>query len=1025
MRATLTAGSVLAAILIAACAREEHKAPASPHDVADSPPASSSSLGLPQYLVADPSSAHGAGIALPLSTPGVHGLIVDKRRVVVGQGEPRVALDVTPEALNGVARIPHRFGNGFLFWTENALYRADAFDGPLVPLVRVPDVIEQVSFAPRSVLVHTRNGERWGIGLPNGERAAISPLGVADVHALDDGRAVGISDHGAVFTSIDHGAHWTDATVRLKSAPTKLASIGGELWVFESTSGASRLEPDGQLSWFDELPADTTTELRPKDPRWRGGESPLRTAFRVGAALDDSTALVIESGDVVRVDLHTGELVSVVPGRLPPDAQCEAVPSPGDVLFACVSRNASATAFVVSHTLSAEAAAVEQTFAGGGQFYAGSDGGLVYSGPCQGVSPSAMGVPVACVRMPGGRWTEVDVSALAADGGSADIAVARWVPRVDGHVVAIVVEPTLGVFDARAGSFQPIAEEIRDLFGASSRRSGHPSPGLRVVRARRALSLDVVDTSWSFAGGNSLRAWPRHGGSVEISDDGKVTPSPYAFDLVSSGAFGLGRSSDGRLFQSTDHGMSWTEVATPPSGAEALDLVSCTSAGCDLGAFYRVGWAMRPPRVAAPKTPAAPVPLVRRVRGLELACRPQGAVTSRLLARSEDSPEDLGLGMSRLPVANERNEWSYIRSTIPRGIVSPLHEPSNDSGDAALSLRAMLSGFGTTHDSDVIVVAGPNKSPLALRRNLAYVAPFDPLGRVVRTSIAMSDVVAAGRLAGMTTDEILAEDVTESGVVVTLTSADPTAPSDIAIHNVDQGVLTLVRGERVRVAMRRSQNNANVISGVILGRVGAPEEAAFLEVDSGGMGHVFKLGTGGITDLFEVSPSGNEAYYPANPDALAIGPKGELAILRTPSGSDPASALDPAFLVAPGMPPTALAPWSELKLADDAACKAEPGGYRATLQVTAPWIRVTTPELRVEDSPMIARVRWTPRRVCLEGFEVRLPNVAVRMPQLGSTYDASISTWLVGKGSSFARVGVAEGAEWRQPLECNLVTTGP
>jgi hypothetical protein len=34
-------------------------------------------------------------------------------------------------------------------------------------------------------------------------------------------------------------------------------------------------------------------------------------------------------------------------------------------------------------------------------------------------------------------------------------------------------------------------------------------------------------------------------------------------------------------------------------------------------------------------------------------------------------------------------------------------------------------------------------------------------------------------------------------------------------------------------------------------------------------------------------------------------------------------------------------------------------------------------------------------------------------------------TWLVAKGSTFARIGVAEGVEWRQPLECNVVGAGP
>lgn len=1035
MRARLLKDSLLgrrtailgACALTIACVHEERRAPVGPQREIEPQSSSPSSSGLSQYLIADPSSSRASAITLPLGPVGVHGLVVDKRRVVVGQGEPRIASDATTETILGASRVAGRFGGGFLFWTANTVYRADSFDAKLVPVVRVPDAIDAISFAPKSLLVRTHNGERWGVVLPNGERASIAPLGVADIQALDDGRAIAFSDQGTVFTSIDGGAHWTDATAQVKSAPAKVSILSGELWLVESNGGASRLELDGHLSWFDKLPSDPAAELRSKDPRWRGSDAPLRAAFRSGAAIDDGTALVVESGDLVRVDVHTGEVISVSSGRLPPDAHCEAVPVAGDVLFACVS-HAGGSAFVVSHTLSSEPA-LEQTFVGGGQFFAGDDGGLAYSGSCQGIPPGPADVPVVCVRTPGGSWEEHDVSRLASDGGVADVNVARWVPRQDGHVVALVVEPSPGIYDPETHVFQPVADDAREVIGRGAVSYATHGKYGRIMRYKRfAGSAGIVDTSWSFGRGTALRGWQRQGESVEISEDGKLSRSPYSLDVVFAGGLGLGRSSDGRLYQSNDHGASWVEVAAPPSGAESLDLVSCTTAGCDLGSFYRVGWALRPPRIEPPKQSAPAAAEVRRVRGVELACRPQGAIASKLLPRTGDFPEDVGLGVMRLPVANEKNDWSFVRSTILRGIVSPIHDPPSGDSDATPSLRGLLSGFGTSRDSDTFTVSGPNKNPMALRRALSYVAPFDPLARIVRTSIAMSDVVAAGRRAGMTTDEILAEDFTENGTIVTLTSADPGAPSDIALHNVDHGLLAVVRGERVRVAIRAPQNSATVVSGVVLaGTPGASaDEAAFLEVESSGAGHVFKVGPGGASDLFDVSPTGNETFYPANPDALAVGPKGELAIVRTPSGTDPPSAFDPAVLVVPAMPPSPLAPWSELKLADDPACKAEPGGWRAAIQMMAPWIRVTTPELRVDESPMIARVRWTAKRVCLEGFEVRGPSVNIRVSQAEGGYDtASVATWLVGRGSTFARVAVAEGIEWRQALECSIATAGP
>ncbi|HVJ90304.1 MAG TPA: hypothetical protein VM580_10910, partial [Labilithrix sp.] len=609
--------SVLLATFGAACGHDEHWPLQEPS--APVPRARPSALEWPQYVIADPVPSR-ALIMLPLATSGAHGLVVDKRRVVVGRGDPRVAVDVTSESIVGASKLPVRFGGGFLFWTANDLYRSDAFDSTLAPIVRVPDPIDAISFAPKSLLVRTKNGERWSIDLPHGERAPVLPLGLADVKALDDGRAIAMSDQGSAFTSIDHGAHWTDVSVQIGSAPSKVAIVDGDLWLFDSGTGAYRLEPDGRLSSFDRAPLEPPPEVRPRDPRWRGSEPLLRAAFRGGASLDDRTAIVLDAGDLVRVDVHTGEVLSVVSGRLPPDAQCEAVPTAGDVLFACASRSSSGSAFVVSHTLSSDSPIVEQTLPGGEQFYASADGGLAYSGSCDGSSQASNGAPVVCVRTPGGRWEQHDLTGLQADAGSSPAVVSRWVPRADGRVVAIVSEPKAGIADPTTGEFQPISEEAHAVAGRAP--PAYPLRSTRYgssLRLRRSSSHLSVDGSWSFVGERALRGWQRHGEAVEISEDGKLTRSAYAFDVAFAGAMGLGRSKDGRLYQSSDYGASWVEVAAPPGGLESSDLLGCSSAGCDLGSFYRVGWSLRPPKVDPPKSIAPAAPSVRRVRGLELA----------------------------------------------------------------------------------------------------------------------------------------------------------------------------------------------------------------------------------------------------------------------------------------------------------------------------------------------------------------------------------------------------------------------
>jgi hypothetical protein len=588
-----------------------------------------------------------------------------------------------------------------------------------------------------------------------------------------------------------------------------------------------------------------------------------------------------------------------------------------------------------------------------------------------------------------------------------------------------VTEPATGLYDPTTQTFTPVSNEIRDvmdlgpLAGHFVSKSGH--------RPKRHLpsGAGIVDDAWSFVPGTTatLRGWRKRAESVEITEDGRIVRSAFTFDVVTAGPYGLGRSQDGRLYQSSDHGATWNEVAGPPSGVETSDLVSCTSAGCDLGVFYRIGWSTRPPHVEPPRTPAPSAPSIKRTRGTELACRPSGSIATKAVPRSESSPEDLGLGASRLTIANERTEWSYVRDAIGRTIPSPVHELSDGGGDTTPSLRGVLSGFGTNRESDALAVSGPQKNILGLRRALTYLPAFDPSGRIVRSAIDFRDILAAGRRAGMASDEIFSDDPTESGALVPLLSIDPAAASDVAFHNGDRGLYAFARGDRTRVAFHASPNTVTLVSGVLL----AGDEAAFLEAESAGVEHVFKIGAGGATtDLFDVNTSSAETFYPANPDALAIGPKGDLALVRTASGSDPPSARDPALLLVQGMPPVALAPWSEMKWADDPACKAEPGGHRAVLQLIAPWIRLTSPDLRAIDGPSLVRVRWTTKRVCVEGFEVQVAPVTLRVPSsVGNEPPTSFASWIVGRGSTFARIVVAEGFEWRQPLECSIVSSGP
>lgn len=957
-----------------------------------------------QYVVSDPPWRGRTSLVRLRADGSAVGVAVDKLRVVVRRNVAAVAVETSEEPIEAALKIPERLGGGFLFYTSHIVYRADTFEGALRPLAKVRERIAAVSFAPKSLIVRAHSGERWALSLPSGARVAVEPLGVADVEALDDGRALAFTDQGKLLASTDGGAHWNDVTAQLRASPERVHVFDGELWVVDSGGAGMRLEPGGLLSWFDKAPPQKPPELRPKDPRWHGSEPPLRLAFRVGAAVDDMTALVLNAGDLFRIDTRTGEISSVVPGRLPPDAACEAVATSSDVLFVCSTRGSSSGPFVVSRTTAGEPI-IEHTLPPGATFYASDDGGLAADGPC-GSANAAGGASVVCVRQPGGSWQELEVGSAATDAGATSVEVARWIPRADGSVVGLVATGTPGIVDARTGAFRSI--DGGEVFGSGGVRRKRPLPSYRYRGGSQ------VDRTWSFSAGGVLRGWLTTGGSVEVSDDGRLRRSPYNFDVLPAGAFALGRASDGRLYQTTDHGGTWTEVTAPPGRAYSAE--GCTSAGCDLGGWYRVGWSPSPPEPEPERPQAKLAPEMASTPALQLACRPAGPAAVRTTTRTDASPDDLGLGDARLPTAAGSTTVDYHRQTIPVGIFSPVHDLSSSGGDTAM--RAIISGYQTSFDSGALVVQGPNKNPLALRRQIAWVAPFDPLAPVRKATLAMADVANAGRVAGVPLDEILTDDMFTLERLLPVTPVDPAAPGEGILHNA-AGLVAIIRGnDRVRVAVRKSNNEALVASAVAIG----PDEVAVLEVEpSTGVGHVFRVGAGGVVDLFDVSPQMSDPlFYPANPDALAIGPKGDLAVVRTSSGADPASELDPALLITPTAAAVRLAPWSTAVWATDAACRADTQGYRATVQVAAPWIKVTSPELRVEPTPMMARVKWSPARVCVEAFEVR---VASAHPRLKDE-TVELDTWLVARASagapSFARVGIGEGLETRQPMQCTL-----
>lgn len=1011
--------ATVAALGVSSCAHEERVAIDAPRgeitfDAGTAPDIAPEAL---QYVVADPAFSRAAPmVVMPLGKTG-NGALLDGLRLIAGAGGARFAKEIAAPALVGADRLPGSMGGGFLFWNDRTLYTSESFDGALKPLAAMPDAIASVSFGPKALLVRGSNGERWSIDPRSGAPSPASPVGIVDVAALTDGRAAAVTEFGSTMITVDRGEHWIDVTAQLPGAAPGVLVAEDALWLKPLSGHVSRVDPGGTLTAFDKAPEVKPFVLRPKDPRWNANEAPIRRAIRLGLPLDEATALVVSDGNLVNVNLATGELVSVAPGRLPPDATCEALRAQDDVIVACTRPNGGAS-FVASHVFGDKAPLIEQTFTAPGVFYGSDDGSLAFGGPCTRAKASRL---VTCVRSATGSWQEYDLE--NGDGGGPAVDVGRWVPRADGGAYGILTQPSVGTIDARTGEIHPWNME-------SVPAGARNFPEFRPHKKSDRETLRVIDRVWSATPQGTLRGWT-DGGSAEVAVNGQIAVAAFGFERQAfSGPYALARTKEGRMWQTLDRGSSWTEVAAPLSteSDRFSEPRMCSAVGCDLGGWYRIGWVPTAPHVEARPTVAASAPILSAGTLPQIICKVTGDVRSTSAVRGPVSPEDLGLGASRIASNTDNTSYEFVRTLFARVPLNPPHgvDPGPSREEAAP--RALFHGYSMSTNDAHLVVVGPVKDARALRRPVMFVSPFDPSGAVRRTSFGVSDVVSAARAIGLSAADVLGEDPTAVTGLTPLLETDPASPSDLAFFGAAGLVGVLRSGPvvRARVALRvRKSDESMPVSAVALGG----DDTAMLELDPDGAEHVIKWTASGVADLFELPAPVSATLYPANPDALAVGPRGELGVLRTPSGGTPASVTDPALLLIPGSAAVPLASWSTLVSSDDPACRADPGGWRAIVQTVRPWVKIGGGGMHAEeDTPSFARVRWSQTRVCVEAIEVRVADVKTIAREVSSdrttwTSPRDVESWVIARftgAPSASRVAVSVGSEVRNALECTV-----
>ncbi|MBI4703173.1 MAG: hypothetical protein HY744_18810 [Deltaproteobacteria bacterium] len=971
------------------CPRQGPPAPApAPRSVASPEPS------LPPYAVAD-GAGRGGLVSLAPARPGEDGgWLVDGLRVRSEESGRLVAAAMGAPRLEGGARVPASLGGGFLFWSRDAIYFAPAFLADLEPRHATLAPISAIAFAPSFALARESTGQRWAFVPRTGAAQPLRPPGLLDAAALPDGRALALLEGGVALASTDGGKRWADVTSRLASAPAGTAQREDAVWLATRAGPAYRLEPDGSLSQLDRLP-DAPAAGPAADPRWREPHPPREQAVLAGVPLDGRTAAVVTRGTVMRIDLRSGAIVSASRSLLPDAAQCEGLRQGSDFLFAC--RLPGGKAAVLTGGAGAEPR-LDRQLGPGGSFVLGDAGALAYEGRC---TPSAEppGADPVCIREADGDWREHGGwPSIAADAGQPR-SVRRWIPLGDGDAAGVVAdEQGAALLDARTGKLRALpaetAAEIGALFPAS--RSGR-----------------LVDRDWAAGPSGELCGWSDDA-SVCIRSDGTVVRAalPVAH-LGRAGALAFGLDALGRAWQSTDRGRSWVEVEAPPgAGRPGIRPGACGEVGCSLGALLRLGWEARPP--APPAGPERSAPQVLRPGAVpqpELACQATGpaqiSTAPELPAarqQDEDPSETLGLGARRLDRrpgrAGQLLQECYGE---PR---NPIH-----GGDAS-RLRALQHGSATelveNPAGEMVLSAAALGAPV----DAWFVPPFDVAAPVERAGYRLRDWLRASRGTGGTTlDDALGAEA----VPLPVLGSEPGAAAGLLLAG--EALLLWLRPER-RTAARLlpldpSLAGWSVASAAAVGR----DDLALLVVDGEGALRLAAHEGPGLRGLFELPPPPTSSHYPANPDAIAAGPDGELAVLRTPSGAEPPTADDPALLLRPGRPPQTLAPWSTLTAANAPECAAS-AGYRAVVAAPRGWLRVRQASALLEPGqPMHALVRWSAERVCLEALDVAAGEIELDGP---GTVPLSVVARFAGVKAA-ARVGLVRGAELHQGLACELL----
>jgi hypothetical protein len=993
MRGWLGCGVVFGslAVTFVSCAQHKGSAPstqtAMPTVTTSGGPSAAAYLFVPiteRYL--DQQPLEGGQVAAIVDAPEGG----SAREIVEPDGSVSRAPTRSETSLMGGVPVPKRLGGGFLFWDSDTLYRARTFVAALEPVTRIPSNAIGVELGHDSILVFSPEEFPKAYSLEPAAQVPRSPHGVIDLAGADDDRVVALDATGRALASIDGGRTWKGVDSVLGGRVLGVLEEGNEIGFHLKEDLAGWLQRDGT---FERRPF---SERAARKNAPRTGLEPLTTAVQRGLPLSAERVLVPDGPGLAVLDLKTRTL-SEAKAVGPVGSNCSPLMSGEEGLALCVSYgNQGASSVVVARALGV-APRTEHTFVGTPGF-AVDEGLLVMNARCSG--PPVDGI--ACVRTSSGVWSELDLRAQLADR-----QLLFWLVKEGGGVAALAVDA------------DPTTQRVALLDAERESPSIWDSTPAQLKLPRLESGWRG---SWRVDRDGTLRGFTSTA-AITVDAHGHVSASTRSFDSVASARdHALARDSDDRLWQTTDYGAHWSEVAPPPAGylpevkapkgsrlvTSNTGQMSCSLVGCSLphlsgaGTWLRLGWPNDPPRARARPNPAAQptaaaTPLVKppappAARLPALRCAPRGNVRELLTTKADAEGWASSLAGRRLPRARPRaakitfgDVFSVTDTFVIHGrrAISQVETPARvDQGDFVSLIRSKA------------------------RFELLFVEPFDPGARALTASGSFAGWPLPARSDGYN----------DTGSARPVLSSEAGHADGVLLVDGDLSLWAPRAGKPRRLPPDCSAESGYVdAQGKLFVACGSHHGATRIEdVEAGHK--VLELSS---ANLFRDHRRYGMSFFPpgeavfVNPDAIAVAPDGRLAILRPASGTEPATIDNPAWLLAEHEAPIELAPWSSLELATSPAC-AGGGGYRALVQTRRSWLEAQG-STAVGNSPgMSAIVRWSTERVCLEAVEVSFRSEAK------APVPVRAIARFVGKDAGATLLGGSSGS-WQQAATCELV----